>query len=243
MSGHSKWSTIKHQKAATDKVRGAVFTKLGNAITLAVRQGGGIDPEANFKLRLAIEKAREANMPKDNIERALAKAQGATEEGTLLEQVIYEGFAPGGIAVLVEGVTDNKQRTVSQVKNVFSQKGGSLGSTGSVSYLFTQVGEIHLKKQISPDVLLEKVLEVGADDIEVTDDDYIVFTNPHNLHRIKLELAKKELVIIKSELSFRPTTTIVVDAITTPKVVNLLISLENLDDIHKVYANAVLTTE
>ena len=162
MSGHSKWSKVKHQKATTDVVKGMAFTKAARAITIAVHEGGGIgDPAHNFHLRLAIEKAREVNMPKDNIERAIEKGMGSG--GAQIEQITYEGYGPGGVAILIEAATDNRQRTVSAVKNLLDRAGGSLGSPGAVFYLFKPCGIITVPKTVGFDMLFEAALSAGAD--------------------------------------------------------------------------------
>lgn len=237
MSGHSKWSTIKRQKAATDQARGQIFTKLGAAITIACREGGSPDPESNFKLRLAIEKARSANMPKENIQRAIDKALGHSG-GAVLEEVLYEGFAPGGVAVLVEAVTDNKQRTVAAVKNIFSTHGGSLGSSGSVAYLFQKVGAIHVTKDKTYDELLELVLETGGEDIEDQDDLYTIFTKPSDLHKVKSFLEGK-VKIVDSELTFKPLSLVKVnDSSFSGRIISLLTALDELPDVQKVHANS-----
>lgn len=238
MSGHSKWSTIKRQKALTDKARGAHFTKLANAISLAVGEGGGGDPESNFKLRLAIEKARAANMPKDNIERAINRVLNKAE-GVAFSEIVYEGFAPGGIAILVEGVTDNRQRTSQAVKNAFHINGAHLGTQGSVSYLFKHSSEIHIEKSASIDKVLEMVLEINGIDVEEVSDRFIVISKPELLSNTKVYFEKKGLTVIESELTFRPIASIILaDSQAEKKIMELLTTLEDLDDIHRVYTNA-----
>lgn len=240
MSGHSKWSTIKRQKQSADFARGQIFTKLANAITFAVRDGGGVaDPENNFKLRLAIEKARQNNMPKHNIERAILRASGKLGGGAELTEVLYEGFAPAGVAILAEGVTDNRERTSAAVKNAFVKNGGSLGGTGSVAYLFTKMGAIHVAKDGKTyDQMLETVLEADAVDLEDDDDRFIIYTEPADLHKVKAFLEHK-MTIIESELTYKPKTLVsIMEKELAQKVVVLLWTLEGLDDIHKVYSNA-----
>lgn len=238
MSGHSKWSTIKRQKGANDQARGQVFTKLGNAITIAVREGGGPDPESNFRLRLAIEKARSANMPKDNIDRAVNRATGKATDGRELVEVLYEGFAPGGVAVLAEGVTDNKQRTSAEVKNAFSVHGGTLGSSGSVAYQFTKMGEIVVSRQGSFDDLFATIVDAGAEDAEEESDRFIVYTKPQDLHRVTITLKQKGFSILESSLIHKPQLLVPVPGESQDKLVTLLTGLEELGDIHKVYTNA-----
>lgn len=239
MSGHSKWSQIKHQKGAADVKRGLIFTKLGNNIAVAVKESGGMaDPNTNFKLRLAIEKAREANMPKVNIDRALQRGLGK-EEGLNLEEVTYEGFGPGKVAILVKSVTDNRQRTNASLKNIFTSNGGHLSGPGSVSYLFQNCGEIKVKRGgMNDDEYMEIALRVGSIDIEISEDFVTFFTKPHELHKIKEEIESGGLEIIDSELIFRPTTKITVeDKGTQDRVRQLIHELESNDDIHKVSTN------
>lgn len=237
MSGHSKWSTIKRQKGVMDAKRGQTFTKLSNAITIAVRQGGGItDPESNFKLRLAMDKARGANMPKENIERAIQRAAGKQADD--VTELIYEGFGPGGVAVIVETVTDNKQRTYSEVKNIFDKNGGTLGSTGSVSYMFKRSGEIIIPKNgKSSDDLLSIGLDAGVEDMEEEEEAVIFYTEPSDLVNVKKTLEGQGLNIENAELSFRPSVYSELNEEAGEKVSSLVEKLEDLDDVQKVYTN------
>ncbi|MCL4397460.1 YebC/PmpR family DNA-binding transcriptional regulator [Patescibacteria group bacterium] len=227
MSGHSKWATIKRDKGANDAKRGAAFTKLGNAISIAVRQGGGVDPNFNFRLRLAIDKARAANMPKENIQRAIDKGAGKGE-GAALTEAVFEGFGPGGAAVIVEAVSDNNTRTASEIRNLFNKHGGNLGTPGSVSYLFTRVGEIEAD---NGEAVFEKAVEAGALDVE----DNFVYTSPEDLHQVSEALGKS------GSLVFRPnkeTMVEVADEETKSKLNNLLEALDSLDDVQEIYVNA-----
>lgn len=239
MSGHSKWSTIKRQKGAADIKRGQTFTKIANAITIALKQGGGVaDPESNFKLRLAIEKARAANVPKENIERALRRA--ADKQGSEVEEVIYEGFAPEGVSVIVEAVSDNSQRTLNEVKNIFKNAGASFGQPGSVTHQFTNKGIIVAKKdEKTLDEMFEFAAESGAEDIEeVGDGTVAIYTAKSDLLRIKDELLKKGLNITEAELVRVPLVFVPIsDEEKRDKVVNFLHKLEELDDVQKVYSN------
>lgn len=239
MSGHSKWATIKRQKGANDAKRGQLFTKLSNAITIAVRQGGGIsDPEFNFKLRLAIDKARSANVPKENIERAVNKASAGAEQ---VEEMLYEGFAPGGVAVIVEAVSDNKQRTFSQVKNVFDKNGGSLGSTGSVSYMFSRRGEITAAKNgATSDEMLSKGIEANVSDMEDDTNSVFYYTDPQELQSVKKNLEAQGISIESAQLIYAPTNYISSDSATQEKVLNLVEKLEELDDVQEVFTNLAL---
>jgi len=238
MSGHSKWAQIKRQKGVADIKRGQTFTKLANAVTIAVRQGGGIaDPESNFRLRLAIEKAHQANMPKENIERAVKRAQG--KEGGELEEVIYEGYGPGKVAIVVEAATDNKQRTTAEIRNIFEKGGGILGGKGSVAYLFDAVGQISLKKEgKSPDEIMLAAIDLGAQDVEETPDSVEVYTKPEGLNQVKEKLVGQSFKVVSAELEMRPKTTVVIsDPGMAQKILEFVEKLEGLDDVQKVYAN------
>lgn len=238
MSGHSKWAQIKRQKGAADIKRGQTFTKIANAITIAVRQGGGIpDPEANFRLRLAMEKARAANMPKENIERALRRAQGKL--GGELEEVVYEGYGPAKVAVIIEAATDNKQRTTSEVRNIFEKGGGALGGKGSVAYLFDAVGQISVKKKDkTADEMMFLAIDEGAQDFEETQDSVEIYTKPEDLNNVKEKLSGHGFMVEAAELEMRPKTAVsITDSQTAQQVLSFVEKLENLDDVQKVHAN------
>lgn len=238
MSGHSKWSSIKRQKGLNDKKRGQTFTKLSNAITIAVKQGGGIgDPTQNFRLRLSIDAARVANMPKDNIERAIKRAT-AGQVGDLHE-VIYEGFAPGGVSIIIEAATDNPMRTTSEVKSIFNKGGASFGQPGSVSYQFKQVGRIIVaKKEKSFDEIFALVLEANAEDIEDAGEDVVVYTGVTDLIKTRQALEDVGLTILEAEIVRKPIVTINVDLPEQlSKIENFVNTLEELEDVQKVYLN------
>src|SRR5579872_2266904 len=238
MSGHSKWATIKRQKGANDTKRGALFTKLSKAITLAVGAGGGVsDPAQNFRLRLAVEAARAGNMPKDTIERAIEKAAG--KAGNSLEEVVYEGFGPGGVGILVEAATDNKNRTTSEIANTFSKNGGNMGAMGSVAYQFKKMGQLLVEKgsKSFDDAFLEAA-EAGAEDVEDAEDNLVyVYTQPGEVAKVKDALMQKGFVVKEMELIFKPTITLAVDEAIEEKIMNILEKLEELDDVQKTYAN------
>lgn len=240
MSGHSKWSTIKRQKGAADVRRGAAFTKIGNAITIAVKQGGGIaDPDQNPRLRIAVEMARNANMPKDNIERAILRA--TSKEAKDLSELTYEGFAPGGVSVLVEAVTDNPNRTTSEVKNLFNKSGASFAGPGAVAYQFDQTGEISiLKKDKSIDDIFLSVAELGALDVEDRGEEIVVYTQVSDLSKIKEGLVSLGFEVTSAEISRKPKNVVQVEETNKEKIVNFLSSLEDMDDIQKVYSNISL---
>ncbi|HRN96166.1 MAG TPA: YebC/PmpR family DNA-binding transcriptional regulator [Candidatus Levybacteria bacterium] len=237
MSGHSKWSTIKRQKGVADAKRGQAFTKLSNAITLAIKQGGGIaDPDSNFKLRLAIDRARTMNMPKDNIERAIDRAKASSKDS--FDEVVYEGFAPGGVAIIIEAATDNKNRTTSEVKNLIEKNGGSMGNPGSVSYMFARRGELVVKKNgISADDILTAALDDGLEDIEEEAEVFFLYTSPENLMKVKTAIDTAGFEIENAELVYKPTTTIEVDEASYQKIEDLMNKIDEHDDVQKIYSN------
>lgn len=229
MSGHSKWSTIKRQKGLMDIKRGQTFTKISNAITIAVRSGGGAS---------AIEKAREANMPKENIERAIAKAKGG--EGKIVEEVVYEGFVTGGVSVIVEAVTDNSLRTTSEIKSIFRKVGASFGQPGSVAYQFVSKGMIGIKKNgKSLDEIFNLAVESGAEDFqEDVGGDVVVYTSPQDLSKVSSKLLELGLNLLDTEIVRKPVQTITIaDSKQREKIINFLQKLEDLDDVQKVYSN------
>ena len=244
MAGHSKWHNIRHKKAKQDAKRGQLFTKLLREITVAARQGGG-DPEFNPRLRIAIEKAKKANMPIENIERAIKRGTGELE-GVNYEEVVYEGYGPEGVAIIVECLTDNRNRTTSEVRHLFTKHGGNLGASGCVSFLFEEKGVILVPKDsISEEELFEKAIEAGAEDL-ITDDEsyYEVRTEPKNLYAVKEALEKEGINIEKAEITRIPTTTVEIkDPETAQKLLKLLDALEDNDDVQKVYSNFEMSDE
>ena len=238
MSGHSKWSQIKRQKGKTDVKKGLTFTKLANAIIVAVKQGGGItDPSQNFKLRLAIDAARSSNMPRENIERSIQRAV-KKEEGDI-EEVIYEGFAPGGISVIIEAATDNSQRTTSEIKNLFSKMGGSFGQPGSVAYQFRSFGKITvLKNENTFDEIFSAAVENGAEDVEEENDSVLVYTKVSDLSSLRDKLLEAGCKIVHAGLIRKPAMTIELsDLGKLSKIKNFLDKITNLDDVQNVYSN------
>ncbi|WP_029519850.1 MULTISPECIES: YebC/PmpR family DNA-binding transcriptional regulator [unclassified Persephonella] len=244
MAGHSKWHNIRHKKAKQDAKRGQLFTKLLREITVAARQGGG-DPEFNPRLRIAIEKAKKANMPIENIERAIKRGTGELE-GVNYEEVVYEGYGPEGVAIIVECLTDNRNRTTSEVRHLFTKHGGNLGASGCVSFLFEEKGIILVPKDsISEEELFEKAIEAGAEDL-ITDDEnyYEVRTEPKDLYAVKEALEKEGITIEKAEITRIPTTTVEIkDPETAQKLLKLLDALEDSDDVQKVYSNFEMSDE
>jgi len=237
MSGHSKWSKVKHQKATTDVVKSAHFTKATHAIMIAVREGGGItDPNSNFHLRLAVDRARIVNMPKENIDRAIAKASG--EGGAAIEQIMYEGYGPGGVAFMIEAATDNKQRTVSQVKNVLERAGGSLASPGAVAFQFERRGVMTVPKSgLTYDTLLADGIDAGAQDVIEATDLFEVYTRPTDLFKVKTALEGKGIVIDNAVLIMHPTMTVAATDERQKQIDELVGEMEDLEDVHTVFTN------
>lgn len=238
MSGHSKWATTHRQKEAKDAKRGAIFTKLGNLISIAAREGGG-DLETNFKLRLAVDKAKEANMPKDNIERAIKRGTGEGKDATL-EEITYEIFGPAGVAFIAEAITDNKNRTVSEVKNVVSKSGGQMGGEGSVMWMFNRQGLIAIDPPGSGDAdeLELKIIDAGAQDI-IKDSDWEIYTAPDELQKVADNLKPINLKIKESGLIYRPKEELqITDPEIQAKVEKIFSALDDCDEISNVYTNA-----
>ena len=236
MSGHSKWATIKHAKGAADAKRGQMFTKFIKEISIAARMGGG-DPNGNPRLRTAILKARAANMPKDNIERAIKKGTGELG-GANYEELLYEGYAPGGVAVLVEVLTDNKNRAAANVRNLFSKNGGNLGATGSVAYMFNRKGVIEYDAEVvSEEKLMEEGLEAGAEDIQADGGIITVTTDPNDFASVLEVLQNKGFESVSAAVSMVPATYMSLDADTVRKVLKMVERLEEDDDVQNVYTN------
>jgi YebC/PmpR family DNA-binding regulatory protein len=236
MSGHSKWSTIKHKKGAADAKRGKAFTKIIKEIMVAARFGGG-DPDGNPRLRTAISAAKGVNMPKDNIERAIKKGAGELE-GTHYEEFTYEGYAPGGVAVMVDIMTDNKNRTIADIRHIFSKNNGRIGETGCVSYMFLKKGLIVLeKKDVNEDRLMEIALDVGAEDVNDEGDTFEVVTDPKNFEKVKNALDKNSIKYTLAEITMVPQNTIRIEGKEAEQTLRLVEMLEDSDDVQKVYAN------
>ena len=236
MSGHSKWASIKHKKAIVDSRRGAQFSKLTRAITVAARDGGG-DPAGNPALDLAIRKAREASMPKDNIERAVAKGTGEGGEAEAIESVLYEGYGPGGVALLVEALTDNRNRTSAEVRHAFSKHGGNLGEPGSVAYLFDKKGTIVIDAGRHSEDELMVAVDAGAEDVVTDEDVFEVITDVGDFAAVRHALEHAGVEIQNAELAYRPSTVVPVDEAQAGKLMRLIDALEDLDDVGGVHAN------
>jgi YebC/PmpR family DNA-binding regulatory protein len=236
MSGHSKWASIKHKKAATDAKRGALFTKLSRAVTVAAREGGG-DIDGNPSLALAVQKAKDASMPKDNIERAIAKGTGADQDADAFEAVLYEGYGPGGVAVLVEALTDNRNRTSSDLRHAFTKHGGNLGEPGSVAWIFEKKGKILVDGTRYDEDDLMAAVEAGAEDV-VEDGDVIeVVTGPTDLAAVRGALEEAGVDLQSAELAMHPTNRIEVDESQAGTLMRLLDALDESDDVQSVHAN------
>jgi YebC/PmpR family DNA-binding regulatory protein len=246
MSGHSKWAGIKHKKAIVDARRGQMFTKVTRELSVAAREGGA-DPDGNFRLRLAIQKAREVNMPADNIDRAIQRGAG-DKDGAQLEEVRYEGYGPHGVAVIIDTLTDNRNRTVAAIRNHFTRAGGSLGETNSVAWMFTQQGVIRVStaERDPEEVALEllDVVDVGEDgDISVDGGEVEVTLAPNRFEAARRALEERGYTVTGAELTMNPSTSVQLDARQAPAVLRLLDALEELDDVQQVYANAEIPDE
>ncbi|GFO60304.1 putative transcriptional regulatory protein [Geomonas silvestris] len=241
MSGHNKWSTIKHKKGAADAKRGKVFTKIIKEITVAAKLGGG-DPDGNPRLRTAIDKAKAENMPKDNVERAIKKGVGGME-GVNYEETTYEGYGPGGTAVLVEVMTDNRNRTVSDVRSIFSKCNGNMGESGCVAWLFDKKGLLVFPKSVDFDKLFEASIEAGADDVADEDEQYEVLTDPTAFHEVKTALEAAGFKPENAEITMIPQTMVKLDGKNAENMLKLMDRLEDNDDVQNVYANFDISAE
>jgi len=235
MSGHSKWATIKRAKAKTDAARGKVFTKIIRELTSAAKIGGP-DPNGNPRLRLAVDKAKAANMPNENIKRAIDRAAGP--DAAALEEVTYEGYGPAGVAIMVEALTDNKNRTTGEVRNVFTKGGGNIGSTGCVSYLFHRMGSISFdKSKIDADALSMEAIDAGAEDIKLEEREVEIVTSPENFEKVRDALKSKGHDPVAAEVTMVPGTTVKITGEDAHKVLKLVANLEELDDVQEVHSN------
>ncbi len=242
MAGHSKWANIQHRKGAQDKKRGKLFTKLIREITVAARMGGG-DPGANPRLRLAMDKALGGNMPRDTIDRAIKRGSG-TMDGENYEELRYEGYGPGGTAVIVDCMTDNRNRTASEVRHAFTKAGGNLGTDGSVSYLFKKQGLLTYPPGTDEDAVMEAALEAGAEDVIGNDDGSIdVITEPDGFSEVKAAMIAAGLVTEQAEVTFNASTSAVLGRDDAEKLLRLVDALEDLDDVQNVYSNAEIADE
>ena len=243
MAGHSKWANIRHKKAANDKKRGKIWTKIIREITVAAREGQTSDPNAHPRLRLAVDKALASNMPKDTIERACKRGAGETD-GANYEEIRYEGYGPGGIAILADCMTDNRNRTVSEVRHAFTKAGGNLGTDGSVSYMFNKVGVISYAAGVDEEMIMEVALDAGADDVVTEEDGSIeVLTSPEDFSAVNESLKKAGLKPVNAEITMRADLLTTLDSETAEKLLRLIDVLEDLDDVQEVYSNADIPDE
>ena len=242
MSGHSKWSQIKRQKGVNDSKRGQMFTKLGREITVAARDGGG-DPDANFRLRLAVQRARENNMPVENIDRAIKRGTGGGE-GAALEEITYEGYGVGGAAILVDAMTDNKNRAAADVRSTFTRHGGGLGESGCVGWLFDKRGVISVEVgNQDEDELSLLAIDAGAEDVKVEDGTLEVYTDPGEMEAVRQALESRKLTITNAEVTMIPKTTVQLDPKGTITVMKMMEKLEELDDVQAVHSNIEVSEE
>ena len=242
MSGHSKWSQIKHKKAKTDAARGKAFSKVTRLITVAARQGGG-NPETNASLRIAIQKAREMNMPQENIEKAIKRGTGELE-GVNYEEVIYEGYAPGGVAVMVEATTDNRNRTTAEIRHIFSRRGGALAESGSVSWIFERKGLISFEKEnVDEEELMMVAIEAGAEDIEEGESIIDVITPPSDFDRVREAIEHAGIPYVLAQVTMLPKTRVNLEGKTAQQVLELIDALEEHDDVQEVYSNFEIADE
>lgn len=236
MAGHSKWANIKHRKEAQDNKKGKIFTKIARELTVAAKIGGG-DPASNSRLRLALDKARAANMPKDNVERAIKKGTGEGND-QVFEDITYEGYAPGGVGILVKTLTDNRNRTIMEVRTVITKRGGSMAEAGSVAWQFENKGIIEVPvTACSEDDIMNYALEAGAEDVVTDGDVYSITTEPSEFENVKKHLEDNNIQIDFAELSMKPKTTIDVEGEAAKKLISLVEALEDLDDVQEVYGN------
>lgn len=237
MAGHSKWANIKHRKAAQDAKKGKIFTKIAKELTVAAKLGQSGDPDMNPRLRLALDKAKAANMPKDNVDRAIKKGLGEGNESNY-EDVVYEGYGPGGVAILVQALTDNKNRTVAEVRSTFTKRGGSMGEAGCVAWMFDKKGVISIQKdKTDEDTLMMIAIDAGAEDVIVDDDGFEVITDPANYEAVKKAIESHNIQIEYAEITMRPKNTIELSGEEAEKTITLLEMLEDLDDVQEVYSN------
>jgi YebC/PmpR family DNA-binding regulatory protein len=242
MSGHSHWATIKHKKGAIDAKRGKLFSKLSRAIIIAARHGGG-DPDANLKLRYAIDKAREVSMPKDNIDRAIKRGTGETE-GLVFEEIQYEGYGPGGVAILVDILSDNRNRIAGEIRKIFDRAGGKMGSAGCVAYMFERKGVFTVDtKTIEEDALMSIALDAGAEDMKRAESVFVITSDPTTFNQVHEALRKAGLTLLSADITQVAKTPVDVDLETGKKVVRLMEALDDNDDVQNVYSNVNVSEE
>ncbi len=246
MSGHSKWHTIRRSKGVADQRRGQLFTRLARDITIAVREGSGGDPDMNFRLRLAIDKAKQNNMPTDSIQRAIDRGLGKGSDSDAMEVILYEGYAPGGVALLIEAATDNRNRTSADVRSTLTKNGANPGEPGSVAWMFEQKGLITVDlsgTDLDPEEVMLQAIDAGAEDVEISDETLEVYTEWTSLNDVRLKLVEQTLPITGAEKTMRPTTQIQLEEKDAMQVLRLMSKLEDLDDVQQVYSNLDISDE
>ncbi len=245
MSGHSHWSTIRRKKEANDSKRGAIFTKIAREIVIAVREGGGGDPESNIRLRMVLDKARSAGMPKDNIERAIKRGTGEDKDGAEIVETMYEGYGPNGVAMMIDVVTDNRNRTVAAVRHALSRAGGSLASPGAVAWQFDRRGVIEVPTSVDFDELFMAAVDAGADDVieGSGEDNHEVYTDPHNLHAVSEALKAAGIPVVNMDLVMVPQNEMSLGTKESVQILKLIDALEDLDDVRRVFSNLDVTEE
>lgn len=242
MSGHSKWAQIKRQKGAADAKRGQLFTKLGRELSIAAREGGA-DPDANPRLRLAVQKARENNMPMENIERAI-KRGSERNEGPALEEIVYEGYGPSGAAIMIEALTDNRNRAAAEIRNLFTRAGGSLGESGCVAWMFDKRGVIEVKADgVDADTVTLEAIDAGAEDVQESDGAIEIYTEPSNMESVRQKMESMKVPVASAEVSMIAQTDLALGEKESLSVLKLIDNLEELDDVQRVYTNVDFSTE
>lgn len=239
MSGHSHWQTIRRKKEANDSKRGAIFTKVARELVIAVREGGGGDPETNIRLRMMLEKARSMGMPKDNIDRAIRRGTGDEKDGAEITEITYEGYGPNGVAIMIDVVTDNRNRAIAAVRHALSRSGGSIASPGAVAWQFNRKGAIHVAADVDFDTLFEAAVEAGAEDViqGEDEDDHIVYTEPTDLHAVSNHLREVNIGVNEANLVLVPQNEVTLDEKSAVQVLKLISNLEELDDVTQVFSN------
>ena len=239
MSGHSHWQTIRRKKEANDAKRGAIFTKVAREIVIAVREGGGGDPETNIRLRMMLEKARTMGMPRDNIDRAIRRGTGDEKDGAEITEITYEGYGPNGVAIMIDVVTDNRNRAVAAVRHALTRSGGSIASPGAVAWQFNRKGAIHVPADVEFDTLFEAAVEAGAEDViqGEDEDDHIVYTEPTDLHAVSNHLREVNIGVNEANLVLVPQNEVALDEKSAVQVLKLISNLEELDDVTQVFSN------
>ena len=245
MSGHSHWQTIRRKKEANDSKRGAVFTKVAREIVIAVREGGGGDPDINIRLRMVLDKARSLGMPRDNIDRAIRRGTGEDKDAAEITEITYEGYGPNGVAIMVDVVTDNRNRAIAAVRHALSRAGGSIASPGAVAWQFDRKGAIHIPADVDFDTLVEAAVEAGAEDVVQgeDEDDHIVYTDPTDLHEVSTRLKEMNVAVNEANLVHIPQNEMELDEKSAVQVLKLISNLEELDDVSQVFSNLEMSDE